>query len=101
MVDEVNRAPTGQATAVRRTQRRRRLGTVVSDKGDKSITVVVNFLMRFPKYGKFIRRRTKLHVHDVSNQAKVGDRVEIAECRPISKTKNWRLVRVVAPTKAK
>ncbi|MHC5173439.1 MAG: small ribosomal subunit protein uS17, partial [Planctomycetota bacterium] len=48
-----------------------------------------------PRYGKYIRRRTKLGVHDPQNQASVGDRVEISECRPISKSKNWRLVKVL------
>jgi small subunit ribosomal protein S17 len=74
--------------------RRRRTGTVVKDGCDKTVSVVVNYLMKHPKYGKYIRRRTKLQVHDEQNEAKVGDVVEIAECRPMSKTKNWRLVRV-------
>jgi len=82
---------------VRRAPRRRRTGTVVSDRCDKTVTVVVDYLVKFPKYGKYVRRRTKLHVHDETNRARVGDVVEIAECRPISKTKSWRLVRVVAP----
>ena len=56
---------------------------------------VINYLVRHPKYGKYVRRRTSLHVHDERNEARVGDRVEIAECRPISKTKSWTLMRVV------
>src|SRR6266404_2351287 len=77
-------------------------GVVTSDKGDKTIKVVVNFQTRHPKYGKYIRRRTTLHAHDEKNDAKEGDRVELAECRPLSKTKHHRLVRIVerAPERA-
>lgn len=73
----------------------RRVGVVDSDKRDKSCTVSINYLVKHDKYGKYIRKRTKLHVHDEGNAARSGDRVEIAECRPISKTKSWTLVRVV------
>ncbi len=100
MVDEAKKAPKEAVAKVQRTQRRRRTGTVISDKCDKTVTVAVNYLMRVPKYGKFIRRRTKVHVHDEANQAKVGDIVEIVECRPISKTKSWRLARVVTAAMA-
>jgi small subunit ribosomal protein S17 len=72
-----------------------KLGFVVSDKRDKTRTVAVDFQYRHPKYGKYIRRTTKFHVHDEQNASREGDKVEIAVCRPISKTKNWRLVRVV------
>jgi len=68
---------------------------VVSKSGDKSIVCQVDYKVKHPRYGKYIRRRTKLGVHDPSNQAGVGDRVEITECRPISKTKSWRLVKVL------
>lgn len=80
-----------------RTRRPRnvRQGVVTSDKGDKTIRVVVAFSTRHPLYGKFIRRRTVLHAHDEKNQARVGDEVEVMSCRPISKTKCWRLVRIV------
>ncbi len=70
-------------------------GVVISNSGDKSIRVVVDFKVRHPKYGKYIKRRTKLGVHDEHNKAGVGDVVEVAQCRPYSKTKSWRLVRVV------
>ena len=70
-------------------------GVVISNSGNKSIKVVVDFKVRHPKYGKYIKRRTKLGVHDEHNQAGVGDVVEVGECRPYSKTKSWRLVRVV------
>ena len=70
-------------------------GMVVSNSGDKSIKVAMDFKVKHPKYGKYIKRRTKLGVHDQHNQAAVGDIVEVAECRPYSKTKSWRLVRIV------
>ena len=73
----------------------RRIGVVDSDKRDKSCTVSINYLVKHEKYGKYIRKRTRIHVHDEENVAKLGDRVEIAECRPISKTKSWTLIRVV------
>src|SRR5688572_18038211 len=77
-------------------------GVVASDKGDKTIKVVVNYQTKHPKYGKYLKRRTSLQAHDEKNEAKEGDKVEIAECRPISKTKHHRLVRVIerAPEKA-
>ena len=73
----------------------RRIGMVESDARDKTRKVAIRYLVRHKKYGKFIRRKTILHVHDEENASKVGDRVEIAECRPISKTKSWVLTRVV------
>ena len=70
-------------------------GIVVSNSGAKSIKVAIDFKVRHLKYGKYVKRRTKLGVHDEHSQAGVGDLVEIAECRPYSKTKSWRLVRIV------
>ena len=70
-------------------------GRVVSDKMNKSITVLVERRVKHPVYGKFVRKSTKLHAHDENNECKEGDLVTIAECRPISKTKAWRLVEVV------
>ena len=70
-------------------------GVVISNSGDKSIKVAIDFKISHPKYGKYVKRRTKLAVHDERNQAGTGDVVELAECRPYSKTKSWRLVRVV------
>ncbi|UCG56200.1 MAG: 30S ribosomal protein S17 [Phycisphaerales bacterium] len=70
-------------------------GVVASDSGDKSVKVVIDFKVKHPKYGKYMRRRTRVGVHDEHNQSGVGDVVEIAECRPHSKTKSWRLVRVL------
>jgi small subunit ribosomal protein S17 len=78
-------------STVRKTER----AVVVSRSGDKSIRVIIEWMTKHPKYGKYIRRTTKLGVHDEKNVAAVGDKVEIAECRPMSKTKSWRVVRVV------
>jgi small subunit ribosomal protein S17 len=77
-------------------------GVVASDKGDKTIKVVVDYQTRHPKYGKFLKRRTVLHAHDEKNDAHEGDTVEIAECRPMSRTKHHRLLKIVqrAPEKA-
>lgn len=81
---------------------RRLQGFVDSDKGDKTIKVVVNYQTKHPKYGKYLKRRSVLHAHDEKNEAKEGDTVEIAECRPLSRTKHHRLLRVVkkAPERA-
>jgi small subunit ribosomal protein S17 len=70
-------------------------GRVVSDKMEKSAVVLVERRVRHPLYGKYIRRSTKLHIHDENNECKVGDTVTIQECRPISRTKSWKLVEVV------
>jgi small subunit ribosomal protein S17 len=70
-------------------------GRVVSNKMDKSVTVLVERLVQHPLYGKFIRRSTKLHAHDEANECNEGDLVMIEQCRPLSKTKSWRLVRVI------
>jgi small subunit ribosomal protein S17 len=73
----------------------RRVGIVESDARDKTRKVTVRYSVRHPKYGKYMRRRTRLQVHDEGNVSKVGDRVEVAECRPVSKTKSWVLLRVL------
>jgi len=70
-------------------------GRVVSDKMDKSAVVLVERRVPHPLYGKYIRRSSKLHIHDENNECKQGDTVTIQECRPISKTKSWKLVEVV------
>lgn len=70
-------------------------GIVTSNSGNKSIRVTIDYKVKHPKYGKYVRRRTKLAVHDERNECGVGDLVEIAECRSYSKTKSWRLVRVL------
>ncbi len=70
-------------------------GVVLSDKMDKTVTVMIERKVKHPLYGKYIRRSTKLHVHDEKNECNVGDTVSIAECRPMSKSKSWTLVEVV------
>ncbi len=70
-------------------------GRVVSDKMEKSAVVMVERKVRHPLYGKYIRRSTKLHIHDENNECKQGDTVTIQECRPLSKTKSWKLLEVV------
>ena len=70
-------------------------GRVSSDKMDKTITVVVERLVRHPVYGKYLRRSTKLHAHDENNECRMGDLVMIEQCRPLAKTKAWRLVKVL------
>jgi small subunit ribosomal protein S17 len=71
-------------------------GVVVSKSGDKSVRVQIDYTVKHPMYGKYMKRRTKLGVHDPENAAGIGDTVDITECRPISKSKSWRLVKVVA-----
>jgi len=75
------------------------IGVVASDKMDKSRRVEIDRMVRHPKYGKYIKRRTVCHVHDENNESKVGDTVEIIECPPRSKTKRWDLVKVVAKSR--
>lgn len=70
-------------------------GRVVSDKMNKTITVLVERRVKHPVYGKYVRKSSKLHAHDENNECKEGDLVTIAECRPISKSKAWRLVEIV------
>jgi small subunit ribosomal protein S17 len=88
-----------QAAARARTPARRarrvRVGIVESDQRDKTIKVRIDWLSKHAKYGKYLRYRTILHAHDEANEAHVGDTVEIMECRPVSKTKSWRLTRII------
>ncbi len=70
-------------------------GRVISNRMHKTVTVQVERRIRHPLYGKFITRRTKLHAHDEASACKPGDLVQIEACRPISKTKSWRVVRVL------
>ncbi|MEK7717674.1 MAG: 30S ribosomal protein S17 [Pseudomonadota bacterium] len=70
-------------------------GRVISNKMNKTITVQVDRRIRHPLYGKIVTRHTKLHAHDESNECKEGDLVQIEECRPLSKSKAWRLVKVL------
>lgn len=101
-------SPDTQAgTTVGATDNARRLrpmqtGVVTSAARDKTIKVTVSYQVRHPKYGKYIRRRTVLHAHDERNECQNGDLVEVMQCRPLSKTKSWRLVRILqaAPRQA-
>jgi len=82
-------------TTANETHKATRIGVVESDKRDKSRKVVISYRAKHPKYGKYINARTVLQVHDEKNESGQGDKVEVRECRPISKTKRWELVRVV------
>jgi len=76
--------------------KRQLIGVVTSDKMDKCRRVEIDRMVKHPMYGKFIKRRTVCHVHDETNESQLGDKVEIVECPPKSKTKRWDLVRIVA-----
>jgi small subunit ribosomal protein S17 len=91
------------ATTAARGKRRTAVGVVTSDKMIKTRRVEIPRLVKHRRYGKYIRRRTICHVHDEKNESRQGDTVEIMETRPLSKTKHWRLIRVVskAPGTAK
>jgi small subunit ribosomal protein S17 len=73
-------------------------GRVISDKMDKTITVLVERREKHPIYGKYIRRSTKVHAHDEGNECRTGDLVMVEQCRPLSKSKSWRLIKVVEKT---
>ena len=75
-------------------------GRVVSNKMQKTVTVLLERQVQHPLYGKIVRRSTKVHAHDETGECKEGDVVRIAECRPLSKTKNWRVVKVVTRAEA-
>lgn len=82
-------------TAQQRGNRKRVVGIVVSDKMDKTRVVAVTEQFRHPMYGKYVKRTQKFHVHDEQNDSKSGDKVQIIEARPLSKTKRWRLMQVL------
>lgn len=71
------------------------VGRVVSDKMQKSAVVMIERKVKHELYGKYIRRSTRLHIHDENNECQIGDTVSIEQCRPVSKTKSWRLVKVI------
>lgn len=70
-------------------------GRVVSDKMDKTITVLIERRVKHPIYGKFVRRSTKVHAHDANNECQIGDVVVVEQCRPLSKTKTWKFTKLV------
>ncbi|HHT52959.1 MAG: 30S ribosomal protein S17 [Bacteroidales bacterium] len=82
-----------------RKKRKVREGLVSSNKMDKSIVVSVERKLKHPKYGKFLKRTTKLMAHDENNECNIGDRVLVMETRPLSKTKCWRLVEIIERAK--
>jgi small subunit ribosomal protein S17 len=84
-----------EAAKPERGNRRTEVGVVTSDKMNKTRRVEIPRLVKHPRYGKYIKRRTICKVHDEKNESRAGDTVEIMESRPLSKTKNWRLLRVV------
>jgi small subunit ribosomal protein S17 len=86
-------------TIIERAQRRERIGRVVSNKMQKSITVAVERQVKHPIYGKFITKTSKLMAHDENNDANIGDTVRIMSTRPLSKNKSWRLVEIVEKAK--
>jgi len=82
-----------------RALRKTRVGRVVSDKMDKTIVVAIEDHVKHPVYGKIIKRTAKIHAHDMNNECGIGDKVELMETRPLSKTKRWRLVRIIEKAK--
>ena len=70
-------------------------GRVVSDKMNKSVTVMIERRVKHPIYGKFVRKSTKVHAHDENNECQVGDVVVVEQCRPLSKTKKWRFIKLI------
>lgn len=78
-----------------RGRRKTKIGVVISDKMDKTIVVSIERLELHSQYKKYVRKSTKVKAHDENNEARIGDRVEIMEVRPLSKDKNWRMVRIV------
>ena len=87
--------PVAQAPTHERGKRRVETGVVTRDKMNKTRRVEIQYLVKHPRYSKYIKRRTICHVHDEQNESRKGDTVEIMETRPLSKTKHWRLVRIV------
>jgi small subunit ribosomal protein S17 len=87
--------PRPEPAAPRQNRRKAREGIVVSDAMDKTAVVRVVQRVRHPRYAKTVQRTSKLYAHDEANEARVGDRVQVAECRPLSRTKRWRVVKVL------
>lgn len=90
MSETSNAAPAGEQTT-----QRSQVGRVTSNKMDKTVTVQLERLIKHPLYGKYIRRSSKVHAHDEGNECNEGDTVRIAETRPISKSKSWKVIEIV------
>ncbi|MDJ1466709.1 30S ribosomal protein S17 [Cytophagaceae bacterium DM2B3-1] len=84
---------------LQRNARKERIGRVVSDKMDKSITVAIERKVKHPKYGKFMKKTTTLMAHDEKNECGIGDTVKIMETRPLSRNKRWRLIEIIEKAK--
>ena len=82
-----------------RGMRKTRVGVVVSDKMDKTITIAVKYRVRHPLYGKIMNRTTKIKAHDENNECGIGDTVKVMETRPLSRDKRWRLVEIIEKAK--
>ena len=95
MVDTNTNTPSDVSDTTERGARRVVTGIVTRDKSDKTRRVEFQRLVRHSKYGKFVKRRTVCYIHDEKNESALGDTVEVMECRPLSRTKRWRLVKIV------
>ncbi len=84
---------------IERNLRKTRVGKVISTKMDKTVVVAIEDNVRHPKYGKILKRTTKIHAHDEQNACNVGDKVSVMETRPLSATKRWRLVEIIEKAK--
>ena len=92
-------APRTEATDGRKGATRPLIGRVVSDKMDKTVTVLVERRVKHPLYKKYVRRSTRIHAHDEADECNVGDSVSIVQCRPLSRTKAWRVHEVISRAK--
>ncbi len=82
-----------------RNLRKTRVGKVVSDRMEKTVVVAIEDNVKHPTYGKIIKRTSKVHAHDENNECQIGDKVEVMETRPLSKTKRWRVTRIIEKVK--
>ena len=94
-IKTVEKVESPSSSSIKRALRKTRVGEVISDKMNKTIVVKVVSRVPHPKFRKIVKKSTKFHAHDENNEAKSGDRVTIAECRPLSLLKRWRLVEVL------
>jgi len=92
-------APRTETATTGRASTRPLIGRVIGDKMEKTVTVLVERRVKHPLYKKYIRRSTKIHAHDEAGECSVGDSVSIVQCRPLSRTKAWRVLEVIARAK--
>lgn len=88
-----------ETQTVERNARKERVGRVVSNKMDKSVTIAIERKVKHPKYGKFMTKTTKLMAHDEKNECGIGDTIKVMETRPLSKNKRWRLIEIIDKAK--